>query len=379
MYTLYIGAGVGETLIAEKAELLTRTSAAVLSSVGALQSTQLSIQLLMPYALEDGSSELVETIAATLELHTPADYSISSRVIDLCRPLLDGHALDVLDGCSCLLLACYRDSCYSGRYGDAVFCLRKGVELEAQVLPGEVLSEGLCYRKLAGDCNRAVQELADDFLSRDGFLNAGEVSAVVDLAESMITGLDCDTHGNLASFIPSVRVLRSVAASCLGGISLRERADHLVACLRPEGRSDGRVRFPAASPSLSWQLLQMTNKILLEVEHVSNQAATDPTPAFDVDGVAVLMQKLGEVRSLERAKPRCARRCSESEMTEMERGLGLALKRAYAGSKLGAKAGESQGESTDLKDQGPMDQGYFSFLLMSYDKKIATVGSILDT
>lgn len=326
----------------------------------------------MPYALEDGSGEIVEAIAATLERHTPPDYSFASRVIELCRPLLDAHAADVMDGCCSLLLACYRDHCYSGRYGDAIFCLGKGVELEARVLPGEVLPEGSCYRTLARDCNRVVQQLAEDFLSKDGFLHAGETTAVVELAESMIEGLDSNTIGSFTSFIPSARVLRSVAASCRGGMSLRERAGGLVACMRGESRINGRVRRSVASPSLCWLLLQMSHKVLLEVERIANHAATDPTPAFDVDGITVLMKQLGELRSLERAKPRCARRCSEGDVAELERLLGLALKRAYAGCKRGTKEGETQGKAFQ-----PKDQGYFSFLLMSNDTKKATVDSML--
>lgn len=378
MYTLSIEAGVAESSGSvpsmEKADLLSRSSSAILSSVDRLQATQLSIQLMMPYALEDGSSELVEAIAAALDRCSLPDYSFVSPLIDLCRPLLERRAADVMDGCCSLLLSCYRDQLCVGRYGDAIFCLRKGVELEALVLSGEALSEGSCYRTLTGVCNRAVEQLADDFLSRDGFLKQGDTSAVVDMAESMIEGLDSDSSSDLTSFIPSVRVLRSVAAGCGGGIPICERANRLVACLRPEVRSNGRARRSVASPSLCWRLMQMSHKVLLEVERIGNQVSTDPTPALDVGGVTVLMKQLGELRSLERAKPPCARRYSESDMAEIERGLVLALKRAYVGKQREKSASDAQRQASN-----PKDQGYFSFLLGSNDKKMAAVDSMLSS
>ena len=246
----------------------------------------------------------------------------TNNLIALCRPLINRQSVEVLDGCCALVLARHSYYMELEQYGDAVHWLRRGIDLEAVLLP--VLEQGACHRTLVSHCWNVSRELAL------GLLEADEEAAqrAEQVALSTIEGLQGDTPADVSQ-ISAVQVLKALTACCQINFHSKELGDRIAACLRqqPPDNPEGTVRRCLAPVSLHWLLLQIAEKIIRMDE---NSVSQDPsTCAFDSAGVTLLMERLLQFRVLHKDNTSSVVGLSDNKVLAMQATFAKALARAF--------------------------------------------------
>jgi hypothetical protein len=369
-FELFSDAGIIDS-IEDKVDMLCHASTSIVSSIDPQHSAQLALQLLTPSALLDASTEIVGAVSSVLDLNGLGDIALVDRIIALCRPLVQRHAADVLDGCCSLMLSRYRILNGNEQVADAVLWLRKGVELESLVLPAEVRTIGTCYRTLAAICYAAVHEIAEEFLTRNEFMIEEATSRALCRTEAILEGLRQGADADVSSTVPAVRTLRSVYKCCRSADSVQVRADELIECFRRVKRDDDCIQRTVVPPCFHWTFLLMARKFILKAEEISYFEEGYRVSVFDAAGVALLMGALNDLAVLNRAKLR-NRRYDESEVKDMTLVMCLALERAYVAEHLN-KIGPVRPVIPGRKATG-----YLAFVSHPNDTKLTTVSRILD-
>lgn len=369
LYAMCLEAGVAGSH-GEISDMLRHASMSILSTIEPEHSTYLVIQLLRPFALRDGGDEIIGTIASILELHDSDDTLLAARIIEICRPLIQRQAADVLDGCCSLILSCYRSLTGFAQLADGVHWLQKGVELESTVLAAEIRAEGSCYRTLAVLCYRAAKELADEFLEGNDTRHQGPTSRALDRAKHILEGLENSGDAGIASTLPA-RTLRSLFICCGGVASIKERADQLITCFQTTMRIGEFTLRSFVPQGLHWTLLQVARKLIFKAAEASSSDNANPLCVFDAAGITLLMDTLNQHRLLERTRPHL-RRFSDDEIKEMERAMSLALKCA-----LVAKPVDAYGSGSPVS-LTPKEGSYLNFLSQANVARVAAVSSMFD-
>jgi len=238
--------------------------------------TRLAIALLLPHASPKGNLRVTAALAEILSHHKPETDADATLLLDLVRPLVAKKSIQVLDGCTNVVLSRYQH--YHKMTGGAAYWLLRGMELEREAY-GVAL--GSCTRLLLTTCITT----SDSLLS--GLVGAHEnVGTTFNNAKDMSMSIQEDAHD--VSDIREVAVLFHVVELSKAIAEQQDdafAATHISACLADGIRSDGSVHV-LAHPSMHWNLLQLASVILKKDEEKA---------PFDVLGMERLLQCLTEV------------------------------------------------------------------------------------
>jgi len=184
---------------------------------------QLAVRLLLPYA-ED--TEVVAAITNILEHYTPSSEQYARTLVNYCTPLIEKKSVQILQGCTGMLLHVHRQHMKQNKAVTATTFLLDGIELEALVLPEPVL--GSCYRALAAGCHKVSIHLLQHIVA------ASQLDGSVDItARSMSQAFSL--HKVETEKIPEamelVHVLNIFDSFQSDKVAGREIGDRIIACL----------------------------------------------------------------------------------------------------------------------------------------------------
>jgi hypothetical protein len=312
--------------------------------------TRLSIRLLLPHIKTGSDMRITATLVETLEHHSPKTDAEANNLLSLCRKLVERKNTRVLDGCDAICLARYQYYLRECRPGGAVHWLVTGMELESLVLCEgskrsgawlRALSSGVCFRRLVAELTETSHSLLKKLFGEE----TQGAAVLYSRANEMLTALD---ESNLASFLPSVKVLENVRSMAK---AIKERKDKsviatsIIACLeeRADDEDDGVVSSLAPS-CMHLDLLRLA-QLFLNRDGEDSQLSVS---CFDVKGMGVLLSTFTNVTKTLDMKKQLDATISPIELQEMRLALGEGLKRAFVTENSMKKAAASRKHKTSV-------------------------------
>jgi len=302
---------------------LVESAAAIVSSLAGDPldiGVQSAVRLLMPYAERGESPELVAMIASVLYHYAPSSDQCARTMISLCKPLVERKSMQVLEGCTDVLLCLYRDHTENDDAYMGTVILLDGIELEALVFPQPEL--GACYRALATKCHAASLHLLRSLVDAHHGDHIFD-PAVTYAAQAMKRAFE--EHAVDAFVIPEAKQLVGV----LGVFdSLMEKeyfkaGSQIVECLAMHIEAANGVVCSSSSLSLHPLLVKVAHIVLaLKVEEPATADDEPPEAAiFDKKGMTLILQTLDRLRVLASLSP--------EEIGEMTKSFMKALAQAF--------------------------------------------------
>jgi Nup85 Nucleoporin len=289
LFSLYVDSGIiPQESREKKIDFITDAAWDILSSLQGSEhadiGVQLAIRLLLPYSLPASETEAV--ISNILQHYSPTTDQYANTTISLVRKaLMEGkHSVQVLDGCTSILLSLYRKYMKQGIAGVAVMIILDGIELEDSVLPKFKL--GVCFRTLTMECHRISQYLLH--IMADKSETATLYRSTYDIAKSMVDSFRESRRDSLLLRIPAVAELTSVVAIIDSGTDpsqCRVKGDHIVALLSRD--NDGVHDSTPATTRLP--CLSVAERLIAESK-VGLASIAESSP-FSVQGMSLLMQR----------------------------------------------------------------------------------------
>ena len=305
-----------------KIDRLLESAAAIISSLFGSTldiGVQTAVRLLMPYAKRGESPELVAMIASTLYHYTPSSDHAARTMISYCKPLVEQKSMQVLEGCTDVLLCLYRDHTNTlNSYMGAVILL-DGIELESLVFPQPEL--GACYRALAAKCHASslhmLLSIVETFRGNEMILDPAVPSAALSMKQAF------DEHAVDARKIPEARQL--VCVLDIFALLLSEKytqtGHQIVECLGTRIDAATGVVCSVSSLSLHALLLQVAH-VLLKIKAAKERSNVELPAIFDKSGIALCLETLDRLRVVGMSIP-------NDELGEMTREFMEALAQAF--------------------------------------------------
>jgi len=304
---------------------------------------QFGIRLLIPYATHEGDPEVLAMIASILHHYYPSSDQYARTMISICTPLVKRKSMQVLEGCTSILLCLFRQHMKAGNGGVGAMILLDGIELEALVLAPREL--GACYRALAAQCHSASLHLLLSIVES----TRGNIildPSVCFAAHSMKQAFE--NHAVEAEKIPEAKqlvlVLGIFESMVAEGNFSYQTGSQIVACLETSKDTETGVCTASSSLSLHWLLLQVAAFVLTEKSGepiVATDKQQFTAAAFNKHGVTLLLQTLDRLRA---SLPSL----SSEELGKMTKLFALALAQAFD-SENAKKRFAHQFESWDQK------------------------------
>jgi hypothetical protein len=295
LYSLFIESSILSFDMAfRKTEFLSEAAYAIVSSLADRNlGTPLAVQLLLPYAVREGTIEIVSAIADLVERYVPGSDAEAIEIMSLCRPLVDMKSIQVLDACSSIALCRYRQHSAKEQVRDAVHWLIAGIDLEDKLLP--LLDQGSCFRAMLVECFKATKKLVEALANSHGDEEPEEPTAEHAFAEALAE----EFEGHNYSVVPEAQVLKAVLA-LYNAIIMKQSSDGqlstlFIACF--ESRDFEGVRSQQARPPFHKDLLQIAqNMLALEQDDLGHTEGDDVVETqlstFGKDGVVTVMERL---------------------------------------------------------------------------------------
>lgn len=283
-----------------KVDRLNESSAAIVSSLAGSKfdiGVQSAVRLLMPYAERGESPELVAMIACILYHYAPSTDQCARTMISLCKPLVEQKSMQVLEGCTDVLLCLYREHTQNDDTYMGAVILLDGIELEALVFPQPEL--GACFRVLASKCHAASLHLLRSLVETNHGNHIFDPN-VAYAARAMKKAFEA--HAVDSFMIPEVKQLVGV----LGVFdSLMEKeyfkaGSQIVECLDMRIEANIGVACSSCSLSLHPLLVKAAHMLLvLNAEEPTNPDEEPPEATiFDKKGMTLILQALDRLRVL---------------------------------------------------------------------------------
>ena len=305
-----------------KIDRLKESAAAIVSSlVGSPLDigVQNAVRLLMPYAERGESPELVAMIACILYHYSPSSDQAARIMISYCRPLVEQKSMQVLEGCTDILLYLYREHANDyDMYMGAVILL-DGIELESIVFPQPEL--GACYRALASKCHASslhiLVSMVEAFRGNNMILDPSVPNAALSMKRAF------EKHAVDASRIPEARQLVCVLDifSSLLAENYAETGRQIVECLGIRIDASTGVVYSSSSLSLHAPLLQVAHS-LLKIKARESCSDAEPSAIFDKKGTTLCLTTLNRLQVLGTS-------ISNDELAEMTKAFMEALAQAF--------------------------------------------------
>jgi len=356
-----------------KINCLCQAASAIVSSLSHSKpdhGVQLAIRLLKPYAMRGESPELVAFIGSILQHYSPSSDALARTLVSTCMPLVKQKSVQILEGCTDILLYRYRGHKKNGDIRLATMILLDGIDMEGLVFPEREL--GSCYRALATDCHSATLYLLTALAkSADGDIGFDPhvATAAIEMKDTFEEH-QVDIH-TIPEAMQLVRVL-SLFEARVGDEDPVKTGNRIAACLEFRSDPDTGVFSPATSLSLHLLLLQVALLLLKEEEAKPVVSNKKPRTAavFDTFGVGLLLQTLERLRTLGSS-------LSHDDLCEMSKAFLLALAKAVKAENSEKQfASTTEGWDQRAKDISAIQSS--NFHVHDYDTKQLVVESMLD-
>lgn len=277
--SLFVDSAIlGEAVSDRRIDFLCEAADAIQSSLSGTENqdigVQLSLRLLLPYALEVGErGEIIRSlIAEILEHYAPSTERYARAIVSLVRPLVEKKSIQLLDATSTMLLSLYRQFMETYDFQAAVLVLLDGLELEKLVLPDREL--GSCHRTLSVLCIDTAEKILSLVFETDE-------EKVTQLADAKVVG-----EAMTGAFVSQVNdvpeaMLLARSMELVASLDNRERDETNDLILRIFQEDVDRGVGGTVLRNLHWHVLRIAQHAL---DH-------HPTATFDTKCISILMER----------------------------------------------------------------------------------------
>lgn len=301
-----------------RAEFLCEAASAIVASltdesrvdVGA----RLATQLLVPHICPGCDPTITASLVSILDHYSPRSDSAARSVLELCRAIVEKKSMQLLDGCSSIILQRFQHYMRIGRPGGAMHWVMEGIDMESLVYESPEI--GPCYRKMSVECHRITSSLLRSLLQGE---EGGATS--LEAANEVLAALKIEESNQTMAYIPAQLLFHvtKLVQNLLGeNPRLSEAASHIVSCLQERKDNKSGHLFTLAQFAMVWPLL-CASKVIFAIEEESGS----PQKTFDKKGICVLMEHLEKIIAMGSTV------ASDSAVLDMRRALANALSRSF--------------------------------------------------
>lgn len=155
-----------DNLGASKTDILCNAAFDIVTSLSdsnADMGAQQGIRLLSPYVFKEGKREYISSIATILSSNKPSTVDYARTLIVLCEPLIDLKSVEVLEGCTDVLLYIFREAIVQANFEVASSMVSLGLALESKIYSNP--NHGSCFKAWSTRCRLVCARLCESLLA----------------------------------------------------------------------------------------------------------------------------------------------------------------------------------------------------------------------